>query len=168
MSECVKNMFHRIKLIVIFIVIGFLLSFISRWLQSDFLSQFYSITLVSVILACTALSFAMYSFIANKLIEIKKRFPQKFRSTNHELYVALKTQIGLLGILIVLLICYHSPIIINEWKYASLTLETFISSIIICFIHIMYDLGKTTYYIVLSFELIMSRSLKNDSSQNAL
>lgn len=168
MSECVKNIFNRIKLIVKFIVIGFLLSFISRWLQSDFLSQFYSITLVSVILACTALSFTMYSFIANKLIEIKKRYPQKFRSTNHELYVALKTQIGLLGILIVLLICYHSPIIINGWKYASLTLETVISSIIICFIHIMCDLGKTTYYIVLNFELIMSRSIKNDSSQNAL
>ena len=99
------------------------------------------------------------------MIEIKRRFPRKFQGANHELYVALKTQITLLGALIILLICYHSPVIIDGWIFSSLTLETFINFIIICFIHIMYDMGKTTYYIVEYFDQIMSLNNKDSDTK---
>ena len=69
MSECAKNIINRLVLISMFIAIGSIISLLSHWLHSDFLAQLYGVALVSVILACTALSFAMYSFIANKLIE---------------------------------------------------------------------------------------------------
>ncbi len=165
MSECAKNIINRLVLISMFIAIGSIISLLSHWLHSDFLAQLYGVALVSVILACTALSFAMYSFIANKLIEIKRRFPRKFQGANHELYVALKTQITLLGALIILLICYHSPVIIDGWIFSSLTVETFINFIIICFIHIMYDMGKTTYYIVECFDQIMSLNNKDSDTK---
>lgn len=165
MSECAKKIINRLMLISMFIAIGLTISLLSHWLHSDFLVQLYGVALVSVILACTALSFAMYSFIANKLIEIKRRFPHKFQGTNHELYVALKTQIILLDTLIILLICYRSPIIIDSWVFSSLTLETLINFIIICFIHIMYDMGKTTYYIVAFFDQIMSLNNKDKDTR---
>ena len=165
MSECAKNIINRLVLISMFIAIGSIISLLSHWLHSDFLAQLSGVALVSVIWACTALSFAMYSFIANKLIEIKRRFPRKFQGANHELYVALKTQITLLGALIILLICYHSPVIIDGWIFSSLTLETFINFIIICFIHIMYDMGKTTYYIVEYFDQIMSLNNKDSDTK---
>lgn len=156
MSECANNILGRGVKIAIFIAIGSIISLLSYWVHSTFLSQLYGVALISVILACTALSFAMYSFIANKLIEIRQRYPQKFQSTNHELYVALKTQIGLLGTLFIVLICYHSPTIKSCWIFSTLTLETLINAIIICFIYIIYDMGRTTYYIVVYFDIIMS------------
>lgn len=165
MSECAKNIMNRLALITRFIAIGAIISLLSHWLRSDFLVKLYGVTLVSVILACTALSFAMYSFIANKLIEIKRQFPWRFQGTNHELHVALKTQISLFGALIVLLICYHSSVIIDGWVFSSLTLETFLNFIIICFIHIMYDMGKTTYYIVVCFDSIMSLDNKDKDTK---
>lgn len=156
MSEYAKNILGRGVKIAAFIAVGSIISIFSYCVHSTFLSHLYGVALISVILACTALSFVMYSFIANKLIEIKQRYPQKFQSTNHELYIALKTQIGLLGILFILLICYHSPTIISYWIFSTITIETLINAIIICFIYIIYDMGRTTYYIVLYFDIIMA------------
>lgn len=156
MSECAKNILGRGVKIAIFIVIGSIISLLSYWVHSTFLSQLYGVTLISMILACTALSFAMYSFIANKLIEIKQRYPKKFQKTNHELYVALKTQLVLLGTLFIVLICYHSPIITSCWIFSTLILEILINAIVICFIYIIYDMGRTTYYIIVNFDMIMS------------
>lgn len=56
MFECAKNIMNRLVLITMFIAIGAIISLLSHWLHSDFLVQLYGVTLVSVILACTALS----------------------------------------------------------------------------------------------------------------
>lgn len=167
MSDCLKNLIDRFVKIAIFLAVGSIISLLSYWLNSSFLSQFYGVALISAILACTALSFAMYSFIANRLIEIKNRFPQNFQRTNRELYIGLTTQIGLLAALFILLILYHSPIAKNCWNLSILFLETLINTIILCFIYIMYDMGRTIHIIIDCFDVIMTLKKENTSKKDS-
>lgn len=149
MKNKVQNLLYRLMIGCIYLVIGSLIALLAIYLQSNFLQHLYTVSLLSILLAFTAISFAMYSFIANKLIDLNSQFPNKFVNTGKELFFALKTEVFLLGILVLLLIGYDSPVLLHIWRYFNLLIGSCINAVIICFIHILYDLGKTTYYIYL-------------------
>lgn len=83
-----KNFILKILLFILYSSIGLVLAWLSERLSSNFLEKFYKSNFLALLISLTALLFAIYSLITNRLLELAKKSKYAFETTQSELKLA--------------------------------------------------------------------------------
>lgn len=136
-----------IKSISFYIIIGFLISWSSQWLESDFLFKYLKENIVGLLITLLAINTATLGLISSKIQDIVLKEPMlDFKTTIKEMKVSLLEQIFLIGSSIVCLLLMESPKIIFHCK--DLVGNTILTTILIYSIAILWDTGKAVFIII--------------------
>ncbi len=76
-----KNFILKILLFILYSSIGLVLAWLSERLSSNFLEKFYKSNFLALLISLTALLFAIYSLITNRLLELAKKSKYAFETT---------------------------------------------------------------------------------------
>ena len=79
-----KNIILKILLFILYSSIGLVLAWLSERLSSNFLEKFYKSNFLALLISLTALLFAIYSLITNRLLELAKKSKYAFETTQSE------------------------------------------------------------------------------------
>jgi len=101
-----KNFILKILLFILYSSIGLVLAWLSERLSSNFLEKFYKSNFLALLISLTALLFAIYSLITNRLLELAKKSKYAFETTQSELKLAFIILVFCLIISIPLLLLF--------------------------------------------------------------
>lgn len=147
-----------IKNISLYIVIAAILTFLSNSLKSDYLFEYLSKNIITVLLTLLAINTATTGLIASKIQDFLLEYPQiKFTRAIKEMKLSLLEQIVLIAVAIITLIFKDSQIIYFECKEQ--ILNTILLTVLIYAINNLWDTGKSVFIII---EQIQELKNKND------
>jgi len=136
-----------LKNISLFIIIGFAISVICKYLQSTFFLKYLQDNIIGLLLTLLAINTATLGLIASKIQDtIEKYNGLNFKNTIKEMKFSLIEQVILIVISIIVLILSNSLVIVFQHK--ELFFNSVLVSILIYSIIILYDTGKAVFVII--------------------
>ena len=144
-------MIEHLKNISLFLVIGLLVTAVSRWLQSDFISEFLAQNLITLLIALVAINTTTLSVVLTKIREITDQLGGDFTITAREMKLSIVEQVVLIISSIVVQVIGTSSLL-----NASFPMLGFVSSVILVAIfsyaiYILYDTANSVF-VILRFE----------------
>lgn len=128
--------------IATFIAIGFGLTILSKWLDSEFLSKFLSEQLVTVIITLLAINTATTSILLVKLNELALNYKSDaFASTSDALKQAMYSQIVLIALALIIAILKDSNNPELQFRHDDVLYDTLNTAIFIDTIYMLMDVG---------------------------
>ena len=144
MLDCLKN-------IVFVFVIGFVFTWLVKWLGSDFLTRFYGQNLISLLVALFAINTATRSIIMSKLKEVAQKDGININATINELKKSVFEQLGLLILAVVVQILASSETLAKWAELRSFWTSVVSTAIFAYAIYIIYDTSNSSF-IILDYE----------------
>ena len=148
-----KNIILKILLFILYSSIGLVLAWLSERLSSNFLEKFYKSNFLALLISLTALLFAIYSLITNRLLELAK-------TTQSELKLAFIILVFCLIISIPLLLLFSIDENTETWIKLRFVIFSALNTILILILHIIIDMGKSVFLITNALSKIEENSQK--------
>src|SRR5690349_12926656 len=104
-------MIEHLKNISLFLLIGLLVTALSRWLQSNFISQFLAQNLITLLIALVAINTTTLSVVLTKIREIMDQLGGDFTRTAREMKLSIVEQVALIIAAIVVQVINTSSLI---------------------------------------------------------
>jgi len=144
-------MIEHAKNISLFLVIGFIVTLLSSWLESDFIANFLSQNLITLLIALVAINTTTLSVVLTKIREIADQLGGDFTRTAKEMKISIIEQVALIISAIIVQVVGTSSLISVRFP-----LLTFVSSVILVAIfsyalYILYDTANSVF-VILQFE----------------
>lgn len=155
-----KNIILKILLFILYSSIGLVLAWLSERLSSNFLEQFYKSNFLALLISLTALLFAIYSLITNRLLELAKKSKYAFETTQSELKLAFIILVFCLIISIPLLLLFSIDENTETWIKLNFVIFSALNTILILILHIIIDMGKSVFLITNALSKIEENSPK--------
>ena len=155
-----KNFILKILLFILYSSIGLVLAWLSERLSSNFLGKFYKSNFLALLISLTALLFAIYSLITNRLLELAKKSKYAFETTQSELKLAFIILVFCLIISIPLLLLFSIDENTETWIKLRFVIFSALNTILILILHIIIDMGKSVFLITNALSKIEENSQK--------
>lgn len=155
-----KNIILKILLFILYSSIGLVLAWLSERLSSNFLEKFYKSNFLALLISLTALLFAIYSLITNRLLELAKKSKYAFETTQSELKLAFIILVFCLIISIPLLLLFSIDENTETWIKLRSVIFSALNTILILILHIIIDMGKSVFLITNALSKIEENSQK--------
>ena len=155
-----KNIILKILLFILYSSIGLVLAWLSERLSSNFLEEFYKSNFLALLISLTALLFAIYSLITNRLLELAKKSKYAFETTQSELKLAFIILVFCLIISIPLLLLFSIDENTETWIKLRFVIFSALNTILILILHIIIDMGKSVFLITNALSKIEENSQK--------
>lgn len=148
---------NLLKNISFFILLSTILNGLSIYLESKFLIKFLSSNLIIVLLTLLAINTATTGLLSIKMAELQTRFKElDFKPTYKEMKFALKEQVVLIVISIIILIINGSKLI--TFNYKEFIIGSLLTTVFIYAIDILRDTGVAVFDLL---ELASDLNTKN-------
>lgn len=136
-----------IKNISLFLIIGFVISLLCKYLHSTFFLKYLNDNIIGLLLTLLAINTATLGLIASKIQDTIEKYKKlNFTNTIREMKFSLFEQVVLIILSIIVLILSNSSII--EFPHKELFFNSILVSILIYSIIILYDTGKAVFVII--------------------
>jgi len=150
-------MIEHLKNMSFFLVIGLLVTALSNWLQSNFISEFLAANLITLLIALVAINTTTLSVVLTKIREITDQYGGDFTITANEMKLSIVEQVVLIILSIAVQVIGTSSLL-----QASYPMLGFVSSVILVAIfsyaiYILYDTANSIF-VILRFESSMPRT----------
>ena len=142
-----KNIVLKILLLLLYLLIGFILAWGSNELSSGFLEKFYKSNFLSLLISLTALLFAIYSLITNRILDLAKMSKCAFEKTQRELKFAFIILVFCVTVSIPLLLIFSVDKNTEIWINCKFVVFSILNTILVLVLHIVIDMGKTVFII---------------------
>jgi len=148
-----------IKNISFYIVIAAILTFLSYFLKSNYLFEYLSENIITILLTLLAINTATTGLIASKIQDFVLKYPKmKFSRAIKEMKLSLFEQIILIATAIIILIFKDSQII--HFVCKEQILNTILLTVLIYAINNLWDTGKSVFIVI---EQIQELNDKDDN-----
>ena len=114
----------------------------------------------ALLISLTALLFAIYSLITNRLLELAKKSKYAFETTQSELKLAFIILVFCLIISIPLLLLFSIDENTETWIKLRFVIFSALNTILILILHIIIDMGKSVFLITNALSKIEENSQK--------
>lgn len=136
-----------IKNISFYIVLGIIIVFVARLLDSDFLFVYLKDNIVGLLLTLLAINTATSGLIASKIQDILVEYKGiDFSSSIKEMKFSLLEQIVLISVSIIVLLVLDGRSVVFEYKIDIGNI--ILTSILIYSIAILWDTGKAVFIVI--------------------
>jgi hypothetical protein len=154
MNTYIRNILVFIGLSSIIVIMAFLL-------KSDFLDKFLTNDLLIILPTILAINVATSSILLSKISDIEIQIKFKFTKTVKGMRNALKEQIVLIVVTVVLLIVYKSIFLIDltsNSDYYHLIINILLLSVFIWYLDILRDIGQAMFDIKKTLDGLENKS----------
>ena len=141
-------MMERVKDICFYLVIGFALTLMSRWLESGFLKTYLAENIVTILIALLAINTTTSSVVMTKLKDIYDKTGSDFSLTINELRGSIIEQILFIVIAIFVLILSDSKIVMSSASFMSFFIDCLLASLFAGGLHALFDTASAIFVIL--------------------
>ncbi|WP_438966660.1 hypothetical protein [Flavobacterium sp.] len=138
---------NTIKNISFYIVLGIIITFLGKFLESDFLFIYLKENIIGLLLTLLAINTATLGLIASKIQDIVVDYPKfDFSSTIKEMKTSLLEQIILICSSVVTLLLLDSNKI--DFSYKTDIGNVILTTVLIYSVNILWDTGKAVFIVI--------------------
>ena len=141
-------MIERLKEISFYVVVGFLLTGISKALDSAFLEEYLKVNLITLLIALLAINTTTSSVVMTKLKEIADAAGGNFKCTIEQLKLSIYEQVMLIVLAAILMILAGSKIVIGLHVWMPFILNGAIASVFVAGLYALFDTAKSIFVIL--------------------
>lgn len=135
---------ERVREISLYIVIGFVISFIAEITSSPFLEKFFKENLIELLIIIFSIDITVIAWNAAKIKEMAGEQLQHFTPVIHELKVSVIGQIAVIFLSLIILILYESKEC-SSFSYAQLFYNTLLASGLVYHIDVLRDTSNAIF-----------------------
>jgi hypothetical protein len=144
-------MIEHAKNISLFLIIGLIVTLLTGWLKSDYISDFLSKNLITLLIALVAINTTTLSVVLTKIREISDKLGGDFSRTAKEMKISIAEQVILVILAFIVEVLGTSSLIIANFPHI-----TFISNVVLIAVfsyalYILYDTANSVF-VILRFE----------------
>lgn len=142
-------MTHVVKMSLVSLAIGFICVLAQDWLGTQYLSQFLSADLLTILIALLAINSTTTGLVLTKIRELVEKYGkgELFANTRNQMVLAVREQVGLIVVAVGLLTCATSPIF-NLHSQLMLLINAAIFGVFVYALHILYDTAISVLLII--------------------
>ena len=138
---------NTLKNISFYIIIGVIISFLGKYLESDFLFKYLKENIIGLLLTLLAINTATLGLIASKIQDIVVDYPKfDFSTTIKEMKISLLEQIILISVSVITLLLLDSKKIELASKIDIGNI--ILTAVLIYSINILWDTGKAVFVVI--------------------
>ncbi|GGH48332.1 hypothetical protein IA57_04190 [Mangrovimonas yunxiaonensis] len=138
---------NTIKNISFYIVLGIIITFLGKFLESDFLFKYLKDNIIGLLLTLLAINTATLGLIASKIQDIVVDYPKfDFSSTIKEMKTSLLEQIILICTSVITLLLLDSNKI--DFAYKTDIGNVILTTVLIYSVTILWDTGKAVFVVI--------------------
>ena len=138
---------NTIKNISFYIVLGIIITFLGKFLESDFLFKYLQENIIGLLLTLLAINTATLGLIASKIQDIVVDYPKfDFSSTIKEMKTSLLEQIILICTSVITLLLLDSNKI--DFAYKTDIGNVILTTVLIYSVTILWDTGKAVFVVI--------------------
>ncbi|WP_149304493.1 hypothetical protein [Pareuzebyella sediminis] len=138
---------NTIKNLSFYIVLGIIITFLGKFLESDFLFRYLKENIIGLLLTLLAINTATLGLIASKIQDIVVDYPKfDFSSTIREMKASLLEQIILICSSVVTLLLLDSNKI--DFLYKRDIGNVILTTVLIYSVTILWDTGKAVFVVI--------------------
>lgn len=138
---------NTIKNISFYIVLGIIITFLGKFLESDFLFKYLKENIIGLLLTLLAINTATLGLIASKIQDIVVDYPKfDFSSTIKEMKTSLLEQIILICTSVITLLLLDSNKI--DFAYKTDIGNVILTTVLIYSVTILWDTGKAVFVVI--------------------
>jgi hypothetical protein len=139
---------EQLKTNSFYILIGLIVHFFCKWIESSYLMDFLDENLITILIALLAINTTTSSIVMTKLQEIIKRHKCDFKDTLTQLKISIIEQLIFIASALTALILINSQPILEYHHFIRPSLESFIIAVFIASIHNLYDTASSIFVII--------------------
>ena len=150
-------MIEQAKNISLFLLIGLILTAVTNWLESDFIVDFLSSNLITLLIALIAINTTTLSVVLTKIREISDRLGGDFSNTAREMKLSLVEQVILVVVTTITQVMKESVLVASAFPSIGFISSVIMIGVFAYAIHILYDTANSIF-VILNFENTLSQN----------
>jgi hypothetical protein len=158
-------MIERAKTISLFLVIGFLANLLVSWLKSDFIYNFLSENLITLLIALVAINTTTLGVVLSKVREIADKTGGSFERTAKEMKLSIVEQVILIIVAIIVQVVGTSELLVSQMQLLVFISNMILIAILFYAIYILYDTANSIF-VILQFENSKPDKIKENQNQH--
>jgi uncharacterized protein YacL len=144
-------MIERAKNISLFLIAGLLMNLIIEWLKSNFISDYLSHNLITLLIALVAINTTTLSVVLSKVREISDKLGGKFERTAREMKTSIIEQVTLIIVAIIVQVINGSSLLTTRLPILSSISNVILLAVLFYAIYNLYDTANSIF-VILKFE----------------
>lgn len=143
-----NQMIEKFKEISFYLVMALVITGLSAWVGSDFLSKYLEENLITLLIALLAINTTTSSVVMTKLKEIADATGGNFASTIDQLEYSIYEQIVYIVLAVVILILSGSKKVMEFHESVDVVLEILLVAVFVAAMHTLFDTAKSIFVIL--------------------
>ncbi len=132
-------------------MVGIVVNLVVTWLKSDFLSEFLSCNLITVLIALVAINTTTTSVVLTKVREIADQLGGHFERTAAEMKLSITEQLVLIVVAIMVQVLGASKVLVAWLPSVRFVTDVLLVAILAYAIYILRDTASSVF-VILQFE----------------
>lgn len=161
-----KRLKKSIPTLAVLILISLCVNWLSNWLQSDFIANFFEEDLLTILIALLAINLTTIGVIMAKMQDMAGQGKLDYSGVITEMKMSIREQVGLVATTFLLLIFNESRLIAAIWEDFDNLNQFFLIFMFLWAIWILYSTGEGIFIIArIENQRMLEKHKDNDDSQ---